>query len=62
MIEDSIKIAVDLDLIEKDDIVVTVAGSLLGMPYTTNLIQYYYVKDIVKSLEAKKKFSTAYLE
>ncbi len=61
MIEESIRISLEKDLISKDDLIVTVAGSLLGLPYTTNLIQYYFVKDIVKSLEAKAKFVKSYL-
>ncbi len=60
MIEAAVELAVSNELIQKDDIVVTVAGSLLGMPYTTNLIQYYFVKDIMKSVEAKKKFRKTY--
>ncbi|RMG43252.1 MAG: pyruvate kinase [Methanobacteriota archaeon] len=61
MIEESIRICLEKGLITKDDLIVTVAGSLLGLPYTTNLIQYYFVKDIVKSLEAKAKFAKNYL-
>lgn len=62
MIEESIRICIEKDLIGKDDLVVTVAGSLLGMPYTTNLIQYYFVKDILKSLTAKDNFAKTYLD
>ena len=47
-------------LIERDDHVVLVAGTLLGLPYTTNLIQYIEVQDIISSEESLQKFSQSY--
>ncbi len=49
MIAASINLAFKKGYIQKDDIVVSVAGSLLGLPYTTNLVQYHLVSDILNA-------------
>lgn len=46
--------------IERDSNCVIVAGSLLGLPSSTNLIQYLNAHDIISSLEASERFSKAY--
>jgi pyruvate kinase len=60
MIHAGIQQAFKLELVEKDANCVIVAGSLLGLPSSTNLIQYLNANDIISSIEASEKFSKAY--
>ncbi|MHA2251416.1 MAG: pyruvate kinase [Candidatus Kariarchaeaceae archaeon] len=50
----------DKNYIERDSLVVVVAGSLLGLPSSTNLIHALRTEDIVSSAEAKERFAKAY--
>ncbi|MFV2013955.1 MAG: pyruvate kinase [Candidatus Heimdallarchaeota archaeon] len=60
MIHAGMQEAFRLELIEKHANCVIVAGSLLGLPSTINLIQYLNANDIISSLEASERFSKAY--
>ncbi len=60
MIHEGICMAFKQKLIERDSNVVVVAGSLLGLPSSTNLIQLIPASEIIDSDEAKKRFAMAY--
>lgn len=60
MIHSGIHQAHKIGMIEKEANCVIVAGSLLGLPSSTNLIQYLNVNDIVSSIDASMRFSKAY--
>jgi pyruvate kinase len=60
MIHAGIAQASKLKLVEKEANCVIVAGSLLGLPSSTNLIQYLNANDIISSMEASERFSKAY--
>ena len=60
MIHSGMHQAHKIGMIEKEANCVVVAGSLLGLPSSTNLIQYLNVNDIVSSMEASERFSKAY--
>ncbi|MHA2251417.1 MAG: hypothetical protein ACXAD7_13730 [Candidatus Kariarchaeaceae archaeon] len=48
------------EYIDRDSKVVVVAGSLLGLPSSTNLIHYITAEDIIESDEARERFTRAY--
>ncbi len=54
LIATSVKTAFDMNLIDREEIIVVVAGSLLGYPYSTNLIQYHNVTDLLKASKLNK--------
>ncbi|MDH5402824.1 MAG: pyruvate kinase [Candidatus Heimdallarchaeota archaeon] len=60
MIYTGIKTAYNDKLIDRNDRAVVVAGSLLGLPSSTNLITFVKVDDIISSLDAQDKFTKAY--
>lgn len=60
MIHAGIQMAYDEKMIEKESKCVVVAGSLLGLPWETNLIQYYEAETVISSLEAAARFAKAY--
>lgn len=60
MIHEGILQAHKKNMIERDAKCVIVAGSLLGLPSSTNLIQYVEANEILSSLEAKQRFAKAY--
>jgi len=45
-------------IVHKEDLVIVIAGSKLGQPFPTNLIQYYRVKDILDAEEGKRRLKT----
>jgi hypothetical protein len=60
MIYDGINHAFKEGYIKREDQVVVVAGSLLGLPSSTNLIQCFNVNEIISSKEALDRFVKAY--
>jgi len=46
--------------IKRNQSFIVVAGSLLGLPASTNLIQYHTMDEILRSVEAQKEFIKAY--
>ncbi|MHA2090390.1 MAG: pyruvate kinase [Candidatus Kariarchaeaceae archaeon] len=60
LLHDGICKAFEQNYIKRDSIVVAVAGSLLGLPSSTNLIQIIDAGDIIESDEAKERFAKAY--
>ena len=54
MNRNSILLAVREGIINSDSTVIVIAGSILGKPYPTNLIQFYKVKDILSSKDKGK--------
>ena len=60
MIYQGIKMAYDQGYIDKYDTAVLVAGSLLGLPSSTNLIHYVKIDEIINSVGATRKFAQAY--
>ncbi len=60
MIHEGICKAFEQKLIDRDSKVIVVAGSLLGLPSSTNLIQAIPAGEIIASDEAKERFARAY--
>lgn len=60
MIYEGIQTAYDKKVISKDSKLVIVAGSLIGLPFSTNLVQYILASDILSSEFAKKQLAEAY--
>lgn len=60
MIYNSVLTAEKMGIVTPQDDVIIIAGSLLGLPYRTNLIQHYTVKDILAAEAAKVKFAQTY--
>ncbi len=58
MISSGIYKAYKEGLVTKDGLVIVIAGSKLGQPFPTNLIQYYRVKDILDAEEGKRRLRT----
>ncbi len=60
MILKAILTAYEKKYIERSSKMVIVAGTLLGLPSSTNLIQYHVAEEILRSIEAQKEFRKAY--
>ncbi len=60
MILKAIVTAYEKRFIDRSSKMVIVAGTLLGLPSSTNLIQYHVAEEILRSIEAQKEFRKAY--
>jgi pyruvate kinase len=61
MIYNSIVSSFRKNILEEEDLVIVIAGSMMGLPTNANLIQFYKVSDIISSERAKEKFSKVYV-
>jgi pyruvate kinase len=60
MIFEGVRVAHEHGLVDKFDSAVLVAGSLLGLPSSTNLIHYVKIDEIINSVGASKRFAKVY--
>ena len=56
MIFQGVNSAYEKGFVDKFDTAVLVAGSLLGLPTSTNLINYIKIDEIINSVGAEKRF------